>query len=522
MNDKLKKEIEKYLLRKDGILIRKWSVAKNKDIKNIIQKVINATQFLDDNTEFRARIYAILNDITVKPTCKYSKCNNQTKYFNRQKGFLKYCSLECRKKANAFSTNRGRKFNDDFKKKISNSIKKRGGHFGKNNPNYGNKHSEKTKKLFSEQRKGKKQTKEHVVKRIATIEKNFYIRILKSSKFNKIIKPLFTLDEYNGTTKEYSWKCLKCGYTFKDTIKSPHLPRCPKCFPIKSSIAENLLADWIENLNVVVKRRSKIIYPYEVDIYLPEYNLAIEYDSLYWHCERNENIDKNYHIHKTELCQSKGIQLLHIFDNEWAENTEIIKSIILNKLKKTSNKIYARNTIVKEISNSLYRQFTEVNHLQGYTPANIKLGLFYNNILVQILTFAIPRFNYQYDYEIIRFATLINNSVIGGFSKLFSYFKKHYEFKSIITYADRRYSTGDVYTKNGFQFITFSKPNYYYTKDYKTLENRLNYQKHKLKDKLKTFDSTLTEWENMQLNGYDRIWDCGNLVLTYENFKKSL
>jgi len=258
MNDKLKKEIEKYLLRKDGILIRKWSVAKNKDIKNII----NATQFLDDNTEFRARIYAILNDITVKPTCKYSKCNNQTKYFNRQKGFLKYCSLECRKKANAFSTNRGRKFNDDFKKKISNSIK----------------HSEKTKKLFSEQRKGKKQTKEHIVKRITTIEKNFYIRILKSSKFNKIIKPLFTLDEYNGTTKEYSWKCLKCGYTFKDTIKSPHLPRCPKCFPIKSSIAENLLADWIENLNVVVKRRSKIIYPYEVDIYLPEYNLAIEYD----------------------------------------------------------------------------------------------------------------------------------------------------------------------------------------------------------------------------------------------------
>jgi hypothetical protein len=123
--------------------------------------------------------------------------------------------------------------------------------------------------------------------------------------------------------------------------------------------------------------------------------------------------------------------------------------------------------------------------------------------------------NKNYDYEIARFCNKLNTSVIGGFSKLFNYFVKNYEFSNIITYADKRISNGGLYQNNGFTLLRESEPNYFYTKDYKLLESRNKYQKHKLKELLPNYNSELTEWENMQLHGYDRIWDCGNYVFEY-------
>jgi hypothetical protein len=128
------------------------------------------------------------------------------------------------------------------------------------------------------------------------------------------------------------------------------------------------------------------------------------------------------------------------------------------------------------------------------------------------MTFGKSRYNKAYEYELLRFANKCNINVIGGFSKLLKYFITTYSPKSIITYADRRFSNGNVYEKNNFTFLHNSKPNYYYTKYDKHLYSRVVFQKHKLNNKLEVFNSELTEWENMQLNNYDRIWDCGNKV----------
>ena len=135
------------------------------------------------------------------------------------------------------------------------------------------------------------------------------------------------------------------------------------------------------------------------------------------------------------------------------------------------------------------------------------------------MTFAKPRFNKKYDYELIRFCNKSGFSVIGGASKLFNYFIKNYNTKSpksIITYANRRFSNGKIYETLGFKFLRKTEPNYFYfKKNTLTLLSRNQFQKHKLKDKLSLFDYNLSESENMFNNDYRRIYDCGNLVYEY-------
>ena len=133
------------------------------------------------------------------------------------------------------------------------------------------------------------------------------------------------------------------------------------------------------------------------------------------------------------------------------------------------------------------------------------------------MTFGKSRYNKKYEYEIIRLATLINNVVIGGCSKLFKHFINKYKPSSVISYSDRRwFGEATVYKTLGFTLLRTASPNYFYTKDYILLESRVKYQKHKLK-KFLNFSNDLTEFENMKNNGYDMIWDCGNDVWVWQN-----
>lgn len=88
---------------------------------------------------------------------------------------------------------------------------------------------------------------------------------------------------------------------------------------------------------------------------------------------------------------------------------------------------------------------------------------------------------------------------------------------SVISYSDKSWNTGNLYKKLGFNYINSSAPGYQYTKDYVQFKSRQYYQKHKLIDILENYDPTLSEWENLQIAGFDRIWDCGNDVFIWIN-----
>ena len=250
-----------------------------------------------------------------------------------------------------------------------------------------------------------------------------------------------------------------------------------------------------------------IISPKEIDIYLPDHNLAIEYNGLYWHVEQRGK-DRNYHLNKTRRCEEQRIQLLHIFSSD---DLEIWKSVILSKLG-IVKKIGARKTEVVKLSSKEANQFCQENHLQGTVNASLRLGLTCAGDLVSIMTFGKSRFNKKYQWELLRFCSKKGYQVIGGASKLF----KHSGVKSCISYANRRWSCGKLYEAIGFEKIGESQPNYFYTRDYKTLFNRMKFQKHKLSGLIGDFDPNLSEYQNMVNNNYDRIWDCGNLIYGYE------
>ena len=291
--------------------------------------------------------------------------------------------------------------------------------------------------------------------------------------------------------------------------------------------AQLSIFNFIEAENKISNDKS-LIYPKEIDILLPDYKLAIEYNGLMFHSQgtskytifNNPDNNKNSHLKKTNLCESKGYQLFHIFENE---DIEIWKSMINNKLG-LNKKIYARKCIIKELKFNLIRKFLDENHLQGSASSNINLGLFYKGELVQVMTFSKPRFNKNYQYELIRLCTKKFTNVVGGASKLFSYFIKNYNPESIISYANRRFSRGSIYEKLGFKFLRTTEPNYFYflsddlTIDAKNtkLLSRNKFQKHKLKNLLESYDPNLTEAENMFNNNYRRVFDSGNLTYIYE------
>jgi hypothetical protein len=284
-----------------------------------------------------------------------------------------------------------------------------------------------------------------------------------------------------------------------------------------SSTFEREVVEFIKlnNSNDILTNERCMIKPHELDVYIPECSLAFECNGSYWHSEK-QGKDKHYHLNKTKLCDEKGIQLIHIWEHDWIKTPDLIKQRLLSKLGK-NERVYARKTKIKEISTEQSSYFLNKHHIQGTCPASVKYGLFEQDELVAVMTFGKSRFSKKYEWELLRYCS--TKQVIGGASKLFKHFQREHSPKTVISYSDKMWNTGAVYEKLGFEYSHTSSPAYYYTKNYIDFQNRVQFQKHKLVKKLEHFDPNITEWENMQANGYDRIWDCGNDVWVYKNTK---
>lgn len=289
---------------------------------------------------------------------------------------------------------------------------------------------------------------------------------------------------------------------------------CPSCN--NKSKHETEIYEWIKEICPdAVQRCRDVIAPLELDIYIPSKKLAIEYNGLYWHSSGNtlgDSYHKTRHINKTMQCYDNGITLLHIFENEYIEKPDLWKSLILSKLGKT-NRVYGRKCYCKVISNTDANNFVDKNHLQGSRPAAVNIGLYYSGELLSVMTFSKPRYNKSYDWEIIRMCSKQGYTIVGGASKMLNMFRSLHA-GSIMSYANLRWSNGNVYEKLGFKYDKTSEPCYWYFK--RKLYHRSGFMKHKLKDKLDVYDEHKTEAENMYINGYRRIWDCGNKVYSLE------
>lgn len=525
--EKLNKDIQKYLITTKGNLNSNWiKLYKIPKIKILIDKINYLSNL--KNLSFTAKIYCIRNFIFNIPICKSQNCNKKVNFYRSSNGFNKYCSRECRRK-NVRITN-------EQKEIISKANKGRRA-WNKGLTKKNDKRVANYSKTLSLVKKGKslslKQFRHLIVlntnkefnkKRKDTLRKNTFLKTLNrlknSKEFNKKTEILISEKDYRGLNRSYRWKCNSCNKIFESTLNNYKIPLCKICFPINSSYSytskyEKEIKLWLENLGIeILSNNRSIIFPYEIDLFLPDYKLGIEFNGLYWHSEL-QGKDRNYHLKKYQLSSSKGIKLIHIFEDEWLYKKDIVKSIIKSKLNIYTNIYYARKCIVQEISNEIAKEFLKENHIQGEIKSRINIGLFSENKLVSLLCVSKNRFKKNNEWEITRFSNDRNTKTTGAFGKLFKYVLRNYCFKNIRSYCDIRYFDGKVYLNNRFKLSHISKPNYYYT-DYIKRYNRIQFQKHKLKNRLEIYDKNLTEWENMRLNNYDRIWDCGNKVFIYE------
>lgn len=289
---------------------------------------------------------------------------------------------------------------------------------------------------------------------------------------------------------------------------------CPKCSMKKVMNGESV-EDFLGRHVEVIPHDRTVLDGDELDFYIPSRNLAIEFDSL-----RHNNDRKTNHIfEKTKKCMTKGIKLIHVFEDEWRDRNRIVRSRLLHACGVSCfGRIYARKCEPRIISTTESANFVQKYHIQGKVGASVHLGLYYKKRLVAVMTFKKPRFNTHYKWELLRYCTLSNFSIIGGASKLLSFFRENYQ-GSIITYADRRWSDGNLYKKLGFKFLQVSAPAYFY---YKTTEenpvrfSRVHFQKHKLHKLLNVFDPKLSEGANMRANDWERVFDCGNYAFGME------
>ena len=292
---------------------------------------------------------------------------------------------------------------------------------------------------------------------------------------------------------------------------------CTICNPVSSltSFKENDLQNFISGLNIdFIVNDRKILDGQEIDIYIPSKKIAIEFNGLYWHSDIFKS--KDYHMNKTNLCEKKGIRLIHIFEDEWDNKKDIVKSRIKSILQLTENIIYGRKCIIKTIPIKIKSDFLNENHIQGSTGSKINLGLYYENNLVSVMTFGRGRIimkGNSSEYELIRFCNKLNTTVIGGASKLLKHFERYYKPNVLNSYSDKRWNTGNLYRILGFNQLTDSNPNYYYVVD-KKREYRFKYRKNILVSM--GYDKNKSEKLIMFERGINRIYDCGNFV-----FKKT-
>ena len=290
--------------------------------------------------------------------------------------------------------------------------------------------------------------------------------------------------------------------------------------PTWTSKGETEIKEFIEGLGFEIYKgkNRKLLEGKEIDLIIPELKIAIEYNGLYFHTE-DMGKTSTYHLNKTLACNQLGYKLIHIFEDEWMVNKELVKSKLEHILGVSDGiKIGARKVIVNKISKEDKSYFLDEFHIQGNDKSDIFYGAYYNNILVGVMTFNSQRNmtkNIEGEYELSRFSTRQGYVISGLASKILKQFINDFFPSSIISFADRRWTTdgnNNMYTKLGFQLTSILKPTYFY---YSSKVNRykryhkFSFGKNSLKKKYDGIDLSKSESEITKELGYSKIWDCG-------------
>lgn len=345
--------------------------------------------------------------------------------------------------------------------------------------------------------------------------------------FKKLKEEYPEIKDYNYTTKEITVDCTSCicgkneyqttVRLFRQRININGIHPCINIVPIKTGIStyHEDIVKWIKSIgNFSIEQNNRtLLNGKEIDIFIPDHNFGIEFNGVYWHSELFK--EKGYHQQKSTLSTEKGISLFHIWEDDWLTKPYIVKSMIMNKLG-LSKKIGARKCQIREINSKEAKIFLDHNHLQGNVSSSVKIGLFYNDELVSLMTFgklrkSLNQNNKNGEWELYRFVNKLGLNVQGGFSKLLNWFIINHNPNKIHTYASLDHSSGDVYIKNAFKFDHITSPGYCW------VINGIRHHRYGFRKDIlvkEGADPSKSETEIMYEKGYYKVWDSGNLKFT--------
>ena len=470
------------------VLVSKLTQAKK--YKYLKEAIIDTTSYLPDNCKFTERLYHLMYQLTSRPVCK--TCGkNYTKFRHFNFGYFDHCSSKCAK--------------GDSNKSSKQKVEKEKTNILKDNNNI----------------------------LLVNISKNGFLVELGKNPSGVIlsgivgnggestIEGIVEISEKQPQNGNSISKIQPTDVSFlqtgesKSTVNKQSNSISPSVSPtisaVKNPLNQNIFESEIKQF--CEQHFNNIIYNQnDLNIFIPEINLAIECIGVYNYDIKYKNKNRMYHRNKFLECLKNNITLVQIFEDEWLQKQKIVKSMLLNRFKKSPKRIFARKCKITKIDNHYGRWWLDNNHLQGGISGK-HYALTFKNQIVSLITIGKVRFRTHHDFEIYRFCNVLNTQVVGGLSRLLKHVERKYNNPSIITYADLRYGVGDGYRVVGFKYLSMSNPGYFYIhRETHNRYSRQKFQKHKLKKILKIFNPEWTEEQNMTANGYFRVYDCGNAV----------
>lgn len=216
----------------------------------------------------------------------------------------------------------------------------------------------------------------------------------------------------------------------------------------------------------------------------------------------------DYHLCKSQVAWEHGYRCIHVFD--WDDWHKVVQLLL------PTEAVYARKCELQKIDKVTADKFTAEYHISGRCNGQLEnYGLFFESELVEVMTFGKPRYNKNYDYELLRLCTKSGLRVVGGASRLFHRFVVEHPQVSVISYCDRAKFTGAVYEQIGMKLMKTTEPYKVWSRDDKKItQNLLNQRGY---DQLfgTSFGKGTSNEQLMLDNGWLPVYDCGQLVYGY-------
>lgn len=485
----------------------------------LLNEIIKITSFLPIDTDIKERFYCISNEIYSVPECV--ECQTAVKYNVDKKRYNEFCTIECainsKERLNRIQKTNLEKYgypcslqnNSIYKKARKTMIKKYGHEFSVHSKEIEGKRKKTCFEKYGNENPSKNK---EVIKKIKTTTKTKY----GVENYAQINIPPDVLDklndkswlEFQHITRKLSQKDISqelgvtqaaiCLYFKKHNITTKQF---------KESSGQREVKKYLESIydETILSNKKNIIPRTEIDIFLPNNNLAIEYNGIYWHSEKNGK-DKNYHVTKLRECEKNNIRLITILDIEWLYKKEIVKSIISGVLN-NSTKIMASMCRVKHIERAEADLFLEQNHIKGASNSVINIGLIFNNDIVCLMYLNKTNIG----FNLLGYSSRIFTDVVGGCELLFSFFVDEYKPSIIYSLSDNRWIDDIFLNILEFKLVKNEDPKcmYFRCNNVNELLSEDLFQTQNLENILNIYNPNLSEWQNIKNNNYNRIYDCG-------------